>query len=67
MRPSNIDRVVNAINIKEDGEQVGRLQYIDYIRHKSNNIDHEFISIIRPFQDRGETDLDFLFPHGGRP
>jgi len=53
MCPSNIARVVNTTNPGEDCEQVSAQQCIEYIRHKSKSIDHEFISIIRSFNIRG--------------
>ena len=34
---------------------------IDYIRHKSKNIGQEFISIIRYFHEKVESDLEFFF------
>ena len=58
---SNITHAVNAMNLGEDCEQVSAQQFIDYIRHKSKNIDHEFIFIVRYFQYKRETDSAFFF------
>jgi len=44
IRPSNIFRVVNAMNYGECYEEVSLQQVIDFIRHRRNNIGHEFRS-----------------------
>ena len=60
IRPSNISRVVNAINYGEGCEEVSPQQIIDFIRHRRNNIGQEFISIIKYFQEKAEFDPDFF-------
>ena len=47
IHPSNIFRVVNAMNHKEGYEEASPQQVIDFIRHKKNNIGQEFISVIK--------------------
>ena len=49
IRPSNISRIVNAMNHGEGCEEVSPQQVIDFIRRRRNNIGHEFISIIKYF------------------
>ena len=61
MRSSNIAHVVNVMNHEEDCEQVSAQQCIDYIWHKNKNIGQEFISIIKYFQVKSESDSDFFF------
>ena len=58
----NISCVVNAMNPEEDCEQVSARQCIDYIRHKSKNIGHEFISITNLFKIGGRQ-IQFFFCH----
>ena len=58
---SNIAHVVNVMNPEEDCEQVSAQLCINYIRYKSKNIGHKFISIIRSFLDRRKIDLEFFF------
>jgi len=60
MRSSNIAHVVNVMNHEEDCEQVSAQQCIDYIWHKNKNIGQEFISIIKYFQVKSESDSDFF-------
>ena len=62
MRPSNIARVINAMNPGEACEQVSAQQCIDYIRHKSKNIGQKFISIIKYFQEKVKADPKFSLP-----
>ena len=59
IRPSNISRVVNAMNHGEGCEEVSQQQVIDFTRHRRNNIGHEFISIIKYFQEKTESDSNF--------
>ena len=49
IRPSNIFRVVNAINHGERCEKVSPQQIIDFIRHRRNNIAREFIEFSDQF------------------
>ena len=49
IRPSNIFRVVNAMNHGEGCEEVSPQQVIDFTHHCRNNNAHEFISIIKYF------------------
>ena len=57
MRPSNISRVVNAMSHGEGCEEVSLQQVIDFIRHRKNNIGHEFISIIKYLEKKKDYDL----------
>ena len=59
-RPSNISRVINAMNHEEGCEEVSPQQVIDFIRHRRNNIGHEFILIIEYFQEKAEFDPEFF-------
>ena len=61
IRPSNISRVVNAMNHGEGCEEVSPQQVIDFTRHRRNNIGHEFIAIIKYFQEKAESDPEFFF------
>ena len=61
MRPSNISRVVNAMSQGEGFEEVRPQQVIDFTRQCRNNCGDEFISIIKYFQEKGETDPEFFF------
>jgi len=61
MRPSNISHIVNAMNHGEDCDEVSSKQSIDFIRHRKNNIGQEFISVIKYFQEKAESDLEFFF------
>ena len=61
MRSSNITCVVNTINHRESCEQVNAQECIDFIRHKRNNIGQKFISIIKYFQEKAESDPEFFF------
>ena len=61
MSPSNIVRVVNAMNHGEGCEEVSPQQVIIFIRHRKNNIRQEFISVIKYFQEKTESDLKFFF------
>ena len=61
IRPSNIFRVINTMNHGEGCEEVSPQQVINYTRHRRNNIGHEFISIIKYFQEKAESDPDFFF------
>ena len=58
---SNISRVVNAMSQGEGCEEVSPQQVIDFTRHRRNNIGHQFISIIKYFQEKTESDPDFFF------
>ena len=58
IRPSNISRIVNVMNHGEGCEEVNPQQVIDFTRHPRSNISHEFISIIKYFQEKAESDLD---------
>ena len=49
------------MNHGEGCEEVSPLQVIDFTRHCRNNIDHEFIAIIKYFQEKAESDPDFFF------
>jgi len=60
IRTSNISRVVNAMNHGEAYEEVSSQQVIDFTRHRRNNIGHEFISIIKYFQEKTVFDPDFF-------
>ena len=60
MRPSNIFRVVNAMSQGEGCEEVSPQQVIDFTRRRRNNIGHEFIAIIKYFQEKAESDPDFF-------
>ena len=61
MLPSNISRVVNAMSQGEGFEEVRPQQVIDFTRHRRNNCGHEFIAIIKYFQEKAETDPEFFF------
>ena len=61
MRPSNISRVVNAMSQEEGCEEVSPQQVIDLTRQRRNNCGHEFIAIIKYFQEKAETDPEFFF------
>jgi len=61
IHPSNIFRVVNAMNHKEGYEEISTQQVIDFIRHRRNNIGQEFIFIIKYFQEKAESDPDYFF------
>ena len=41
-------------------EQISAQQCIDFNRHKRNNIVQKFISIIKYFQEKTESDREFL-------
>jgi len=60
IRPSNISRVVNAMNHGEGCEEVNPQQVIDFTRHRRRNVGHEFISIIKYFQEKAEFDPNFF-------
>ena len=60
IRPSNISRVVNAMNHGQGCEEVKPQQVIDFTRHCRSNIGHEFISIIKYFQEKAESDPNFF-------
>ena len=60
IRPSNISRVVNAMNHGEGCEEGSPQEVIDFTRHRKSNIGHEFISIIKYFQEKAESDPDFF-------
>ena len=60
IRPSNISRVVNAMNRGEGCEKVSPQKIINFTRHRRNNISQEFISIIKYFQEKAEFDPDFF-------
>ena len=49
------------MNHGEGYEEVSPQQVIDFTWHRRNNIGHEFISIIKYFQEKAEFDLDFFF------
>ena len=59
---SNISRVVNAMNHGEGCEEVSPQQVIDFTRQRKSNIGHEFISTIKYFQEKAESDPDFSLP-----
>jgi len=61
IHPSNIFRVINVMNHGEDYEEVSPQQVIDFTRHHRSNIGYEFISIIKYFQEKAESDPDFFF------
>jgi len=61
IRPSNISHIVNAMNHIKDCEEVSPQQAIDFIRHWRNNISQEFISVIKYFQEKTESDPEFFF------
>ena len=49
------------MNHGEGCEEVSPQQVIDFTHHCRNNIAHEFISIIKYFQEKVESDPDFFF------
>ena len=49
------------MNDVEGCEKVSPQQVIDFIQHRRNNIGQEFISVIKYFQEKAESDLEFFF------
>ena len=64
MHPSNISRIVNVMNHGEGCEEVSPQQVIDFIRQRRNNTGQKFIFIIKYFQEKAESDLEFFFANG---
>ena len=60
IHPLNISRVINVMNHGEGCEEVSSQQVIDFTRHRRSNVGHEFISIIKYFQEKAESDLNFF-------
>ena len=49
------------MNHGEGCEEVSPQQVIDFTRHRRSSIGHEFISIIKYFQEKVESEPDFFF------
>ena len=53
--------MTNLVDVGICCEEVSPQQVIDFIRYRRNNIGQEFISVIKYFQEKAESDPEFFF------